>query len=129
MLEGEMITAIGIVCKDIEQTIKFYEYLGLSFKQIGGPDHFETYNNKAFKVMLDSEHLIKQLYPSWQRQHNQNVSLCFELKEPEKVDQIFSDLIECGGVAIKKPWDAFWGQRYASLLDPNSNQIDLYAAL
>ncbi|MCI5072355.1 glyoxalase [bacterium] len=124
-----MVSAIGMVCKNIEQTIKFYQCLGLAFKQMGGPDHYETFNDKDFKIMLDSEDLIKKLYPSWQRQHNQNISLCFEQKNPKNVDQIFFDLIEHGGTAIKEPWDAFWGQRYACLLDPNANQIDLYAEL
>ena len=26
-----------------------------------------------------------------------------------------------------KPWDAFWGQRYAVLHDPDGHQVDLYA--
>lgn len=124
-----MVNAIGMVCKDIAQTIKFYECLGLTFKQIGDSDHYETYNDKMLKLMLDSEDLIKKLYPSWQRSHNQNISLCFEQERPKQVDELFLTLLEYGGQEIKKPWDAFWGQRYACLLDPNANQIDLYAAL
>jgi uncharacterized glyoxalase superfamily protein PhnB len=27
------------------------------------------------------------------------------------------------------PWDAFWGQRYATVLDPDGNSVDLFAAL
>jgi hypothetical protein len=27
------------------------------------------------------------------------------------------------------PWDAFCGQRYACVLDPDGNQIDLFADL
>jgi len=26
-------------------------------------------------------------------------------------------------------WNAFWGQRYACVLDPDGNQIDLFASL
>lgn len=78
-----MMNAIGIVCKDVEQTIKFYQCLGLKFKQISDSDHYETYDDKTFRLMLDSEDLIKQLYPSWQRGHNQNISLCFEQKTPK----------------------------------------------
>ena len=29
----------------------------------------------------------------------------------------------------KEPWDAFWGQRYAQLRDPDGVPVDLYAAL
>ena len=27
------------------------------------------------------------------------------------------------------PFDAFWGQRYATLLDPDGNPVDLFAPL
>jgi uncharacterized glyoxalase superfamily protein PhnB len=29
----------------------------------------------------------------------------------------------------KEPWDAFWGQRYAQLHDPDGVPVDLYASL
>jgi uncharacterized glyoxalase superfamily protein PhnB len=29
----------------------------------------------------------------------------------------------------KEPWDAFWGQRYALLGDPDGVRVNLYAAL
>jgi catechol 2,3-dioxygenase-like lactoylglutathione lyase family enzyme len=28
-----------------------------------------------------------------------------------------------------EPWDAFWGQRYATVLDPDGNVVDLFAPL
>ena len=28
-----------------------------------------------------------------------------------------------------EPWDAPWGQRYATVLDPDGNSVDLFAAL
>ena len=27
------------------------------------------------------------------------------------------------------PWDAFWGQRYAQVKDPDGNVVDLFAPL
>lgn len=29
----------------------------------------------------------------------------------------------------KEPWDAFWGQRYAIVNDPDGNHISLFAPL
>ena len=29
----------------------------------------------------------------------------------------------------KQPWNAFWGQRYAQVADPDGNLVDLFAAL
>jgi uncharacterized glyoxalase superfamily protein PhnB len=33
------------------------------------------------------------------------------------------------GHGRKEPWDAFWGQRYAVVADPDGNHVDLYAPL
>ena len=29
----------------------------------------------------------------------------------------------------KAPWDAFWGQRYAVVVDPDGNHVDLFSPL
>jgi hypothetical protein len=38
-------------------------------------------------------------------------------------------LTSAGHTGHKEPWDAFWGQRYAEVLDPDGNLIDLFAPL
>ena len=43
--------------------------------------------------------------------------------------QSFARLVDLGYRAQHEPWDAFWGQRYATVLDPDGNHVDLYAAL
>jgi uncharacterized glyoxalase superfamily protein PhnB len=45
------------------------------------------------------------------------------------VDELFATLVRSGARAHKEPWDAFWGQRYAQLRDPDGNGVDLYADL
>ena len=30
---------------------------------------------------------------------------------------------------MHEPFDAFWGQRYATVRDPDGNAVDLFAAL
>jgi uncharacterized glyoxalase superfamily protein PhnB len=42
---------------------------------------------------------------------------------------VYAELLEAGATAHKEPWDAFWGQRYAQLQDPDGTFIDLYAPL
>ncbi|MEC4019520.1 VOC family protein, partial [Streptomyces sp. H27-D2] len=37
--------------------------------------------------------------------------------------------VAAGYTGHKQPWDAFWGQRYASVQDPDGNTVDLFAAL
>ncbi|GAB3146988.1 hypothetical protein GCM10027058_05220 [Microbacterium neimengense] len=45
------------------------------------------------------------------------------------MDAVFARLVGIGYAGHVAPWDAPWGQRYATLLDPDGNSIDLYAAL
>jgi len=33
------------------------------------------------------------------------------------------------GAESEEPWDAFWGQRYAIVRDPDGNGVDLFAPL
>ena len=121
--------AIGIVYRDINAAIKFYQALGLEFQSVGGPDHYECQLSHGLKLMLDSEDLAKKLFPEWTAVRNQNVSLCFEQDKASDVDDMFTRLVALGGQEVKKPWNAFWGQRYATVFDPQGNQIDLYASL
>jgi hypothetical protein len=35
----------------------------------------------------------------------------------------------CADRGDREPWDAFWGQRYARVEDPDGNVVDLFAPL
>jgi len=45
----------------------------------------------------------------------------------ERVDEVYAAITNAGFTGKKAPWDAFWGQRYACVLDPDGNQVDLFA--
>jgi uncharacterized glyoxalase superfamily protein PhnB len=123
------LNAIGLVCKDIDQTKKFYEQFDLKFQSFGdGNDHWEAKQN-GLRLMLDSLALIKKINPSYVEKNMGPIVLCFEFETPEKLNQKFAELNKSGYEIIKEPWDAFWGQRYASLLDPDGNQVDLFSQL
>lgn len=55
--------------------------------------------------------------------------LGFLCESPQHVDEAFGKITASGFKAKKVPWDAFWGQRYASVLDPDRNAVDLLAPL
>ena len=48
---------------------------------------------------------------------------------PADVDETYASLVASGAGAHHEPWDAFWGQRYATVVDPDGNHIDLFANL
>jgi hypothetical protein len=55
------------------------------------------------------------------------MSLTFLCSSPAEVDSLYQQVIQTGYQGYKKPWEAFWGQRYAIIQDPDGNLIDLFA--
>ena len=45
------------------------------------------------------------------------------------MDELYEQATAAGFDGEKEPWDAFWGQRYAQLRDPDGVPVDLFAAL
>jgi len=121
--------AIGIVSGDIQKSINFYEALGISLAEAGGPGHYEGVTPSGVRLMLDSVDLMKKINPDWEVSGGSGVILCFKQESAGKVDELFKNIINAGFEKVKDPWDAFWGQRYASVKDPDGNQIDLFAPL
>ena len=55
--------------------------------------------------------------------------LAFKLDSPAAVDATYDQLVAAGYNGHLAPWDAFWGERYARIHDPDGNSIDLFADL
>ena len=63
---------------------------------------------------------------SERKQHRPRVP---RASRPRDVDAVYADLTGAGYESHKEPWDAFWGQRYAQVRDPDGHVIDLFAPL
>jgi len=79
--------------------------------------------------MLDSVELIQKINPDWKRGAGSGIVLCFKQESALLVDTVYSKMIDAKFESVKGPWDAFWGQRYACIKDPDGNQTDLFADL
>jgi catechol 2,3-dioxygenase-like lactoylglutathione lyase family enzyme len=123
------LNAIGIVVRDMERSIRFYRLLGLDVPETPGEGHVDTFLPNGVRLMLDSEDVVKSFRPDWTRTTGNQLSLAFECSSPTEVDEVYARMIEAGFDGEKEPWDAFWGQRYAQLADPDGVPVDLYAAL
>lgn len=121
--------AIGIVSKNTALSAQFYALLGVDLSEKGGPDHFEGSTPSGVRVMLDSVSLVKKINPTWKEPTGTAMTLCFLQASPKAVDALFDKILAAGFKSAKAPWDAFWGQRYSSVLDPDGNQIDIFAPL
>ena len=123
------LNAIGIVASDMGRSIAFYGLLGLEFPGDSDGGHIEAALPSGLRLMLDSEETIKSFRPDWTREAGNQLALAFECASPAEVDELYARVAEAGFDAEKEPWDAFWGQRYAQLRDPDGVPVDLFASL
>ena len=123
------LNAIAIVVSDMATSIRFYRLLGLDLPDSPGEGHVEATMPGGARLMLDSEEVLRSFSPDWSRQTGNQVSLAFQCSSPAEVDDVYARMTGGGFHGEKEPWDAFWGQRYAQLRDPDGVSIDLYAAL
>jgi uncharacterized glyoxalase superfamily protein PhnB len=120
--------AIGIVTGDLQGSLRFYGTLGVDVPE-GDGDHVEATLARGLRLMWDTEEMIRQIDPDWQPPTGQRVGLAFRCEDPADVDATYRRVVEAGFRGAKEPWDAFWGQRYATVLDPDGNAVDLFAPL
>ncbi|TWV44696.1 glyoxalase [Streptomyces misionensis] len=122
---------IGVVASDMAASLAFYRRLGLEFPE--GAEtlpHAEAALPGGLTLALDTEETVRSFHPSWRPPAaGGRLSLAFRCGSPREVDARYEDLVGAGYRGELKPWDAVWGQRYATVLDPDGNGVDLYAPL
>ena len=121
------LNAIGIVSSDLPRSIAFYRLLGVDFPEEEG--HVEARLPSGVRLMLDSEEVVRSFRPDWTRQTGNQLGLAFECDSPADVDQVYARVTGAGFHGENEPFDAFWGQRYAQLRDPDGVPVDLYSPL
>jgi catechol 2,3-dioxygenase-like lactoylglutathione lyase family enzyme len=120
---------IELVPTDLARSLEFYRLLGLSVPEPDGP-HFEVELPGGNKLAFDTEEVIAGMHPGWTPPTPAGrVALAFGVGTPAAVDALFHRLTEAGHPATLKPFDAPWGQRYATVTDPDGTSVDLFAAL
>ena len=122
--------AIGIVSRDMAKTLAFYRLLGLEFPDGAESEgHVETELAGGFRLMFDTVDVV-QSFSEWEPPSGgHGIGLAFRCASPDEVDATFATVTAAGYAAKHDPFDAFWGQRYATVLDPDGNPVDLYAPL
>jgi catechol 2,3-dioxygenase-like lactoylglutathione lyase family enzyme len=121
---------LGIVTKDIAASVRFYRTLGLDIPdpQEGEPYH-ETNLPGGLRISWNDVEMVKQIDPEWVEPVGQRLGVAFLCDGSAGVDATYARLIAAGYKGHREPWDAFWGQRYAMVLDPDGMGIDLFAPL
>ncbi|MFQ6143396.1 VOC family protein [Streptomyces seoulensis] len=122
---------IGLVVSDLAAALAFYRRLGLAFPEGAEREpHVEAELPGGLVLALDTEDTVRSFHPGWRPPASGGrVSLAFRCDSPAEVDAGYDDLVGAGYHGELKPWDAFWGMRYAVVHDPDGNGVDLFAPL
>jgi uncharacterized glyoxalase superfamily protein PhnB len=82
----------------------------------------------GLRFALDTEESIRSFDPAWSAPSGgHRTTIAFLCDSPDDVDRLYEELVRAGAPSYKAPWDAFWGQRYAQVRDPDCNTVDLVA--
>jgi catechol 2,3-dioxygenase-like lactoylglutathione lyase family enzyme len=122
---------IGIVVSDMARSLAFYRALGMDLPpEMDDEGHVETTLPGGLRLAWDTVEVVRSFDADWQPPTGgHRMGLAFLCASPSEVDAAYERLTGMGYHGHKPPWDAFWGQRYAVLHDPDGNGVDLFAPL
>lgn len=125
---GIKLDMIGIVVEDMKRALDFYRLLGLSIPEsANGEAHVEV-DEGGVRLAFDTGEVAESVYGEWKPATGHRVELAFLCDSREALDTLFEAIVKQGYVIHREPWDAFWGQRYAIVVDPDGNFLSLFAS-
>lgn len=124
------LNAVGVTSTNLQKTISFYKLLGFSFGEfLADEKHIESISgNNSAKLMIDTQDVVEDIIGEVPVPGNHS-SFAIEYDSDDEIDEVVSNVERLGFMVVKAPWNAFWGQRYAIVQDPDGYKIDLYAQL
>ncbi len=122
---------VGLVVSDLAASLAFYRRLGLDVPEgVETEGHVEATLAGGLRIAWDTVEVVRSFDPDWEPPSGgQRMGMAFLVDSPAEVDRLYAELVDAGYPGHKEPWDAFWGQRYAQVEDPDGNAVDLFAPL
>lgn len=118
---GAFFNQVNLVVRDFETTLAFYRRLGLEIGEGVAGHHVEIAMGARAHVAFDSPQLAKVYDP----QGPAGPVLGVRLPSREAVDARYEELTAAGFQGRRPPHDAFWGSRYALVVDPEGRLVGL----
>ncbi len=117
--------AFGLVVSDMKAAVDFYRLLGVDLPT-EAEGHVEGVLPGGIRMMFDTVDVV-QAFSDWEPPTGYRIALAFRCDSADDVDATHDRMTGAGHRSHLAPFDAPWGQRYASVLDPDGNPVDLYA--
>ena len=121
---------VGVVVRDMPKALAFYRTLGLAIADDeDNAPHVEYVAPDGLGIGFVTEAMVRQTDPKWIDGAGHRINLQFAFPSPSEVDSAHARLVDAGHASYQDPWDAFWGQRFARVVDPDGNVVNLFATL
>lgn len=122
--------AVGVTSSNLNKTVGFYQLLGFQFTEFKADEkHLEPLTPEgSARLMIDTKDIVKDIIGEDPKPGNHS-SFAIQYNSPEEVNTVAQKVRDSGFKVVKEPWDAFWGQRYAVVEDPDGYRVDLYSDL
>ena len=120
---------LNLVVHDMDATVAFYRRLGLPVTVGPGGYHAEAASPHGALIEWDTTEFVPQFDTSWAGGTGGSTVLGFTLPTREAVDEVYAELTGAGYPGRQKPYDAFWGARYAIVEDPDGNPVGLMSPI
>lgn len=128
---------IDVVAKDMAKSVEFYRQMGIDIPEDkiwsddNGPQHVDLKLEGDVGFDIDTESMTIGYSPKWAEAAaaGQNVMLSFRVDSREDVDALHDHMVSLGAPSHLAPWDAFWGARFAIIVDPDGNHVSIMSPM
>ena len=126
---GIELAVVELVVGDMAASLAFYRRLGLAAPAGSETEeHVEVELAGGLKVAFDTVATIRSFDPHWAAPTGgHRIALASRCADAAQVDAVYAEVVGAGHTGHLAPFDAFWGQRYAVVVDPDGNHVDLFA--
>jgi uncharacterized glyoxalase superfamily protein PhnB len=118
---------IHVAVADLAATVDFYRRIGLTIPEDVG-EHVEIDLGGGAHLALSTPAVVAMYDPGWRGPTPATATvLQFQCESRAAVDEMYASLTGAGYHGHLAPIDAFWGNRYCEIDDPDGNAVGFHA--
>jgi uncharacterized glyoxalase superfamily protein PhnB len=130
-MSAPLFKQVNLVVRNMDEALRFYRAAGLEIPESAvwrtgsGAHHVQVTMPGGIELELDSAALARVYNRGWSepRERGSRCVLSLHVDSREAVDRTCASLAAQGYAVSQPPFDAFWGARYAIVLDPDGNGV------
>lgn len=126
---GPVFAQLNIVVADMTATLAFYQRLGLTPTATPDGAHAEASLPGGLSIEWDAAEFAAVWDSGSPGPLPGSIVLGFNLPSRQAVDDIYAELTAAGYHGRQRPYDIFFGSRYAIVNDPDGNGVGLMSPI